>query len=197
VGHVSGWVHNWNRHIKPRADARYYTKVAAEARYYNVGETAANAQNAANADNLDTLDSTAFARAPGEAFREVGTAGQPVFHDGTEGDCQWGNFDSGHSSAGFFKDAFGVVHLKGVVDSDDAGGGTCDHFGGSNDNPIFTLPEGYRPPVRSVLSTITDHPDAFRINVDSNGVVSVEGALVNAPSVENWVTLDGLTFRAS
>jgi hypothetical protein len=52
--HVAGWKHNWNRHIKPRADARYYTKAAAEARYYNVGETAANA------DRLDGADSSAF-----------------------------------------------------------------------------------------------------------------------------------------
>jgi hypothetical protein len=51
VGHVSGWVHNWNRHIKPRADARYYRKALADARYYNVGETVANATNATNAAN--------------------------------------------------------------------------------------------------------------------------------------------------
>ena len=58
VSHVSGWVHNWNRHIKPRTDARYYRKALADARYYNVGETAANATNAANADKLDGVDSS-------------------------------------------------------------------------------------------------------------------------------------------
>jgi hypothetical protein len=74
VGHVSGWVHNWNRHIKPRADARYFTKAQAEARYYNVEETVANATNASNASNasnannaananlLDGVDSSAFLR---------------------------------------------------------------------------------------------------------------------------------------
>lgn len=56
VGHVSGWVHNWNRHIKPRTDARYYRKALADARYYNVGETAANAEM------LDGVDSSAFQR---------------------------------------------------------------------------------------------------------------------------------------
>ena len=50
VGHVAGWVHNWNTHIKPRADARYV----------NVGETATNA------DLLDGLNSTAFYAAGGK-----------------------------------------------------------------------------------------------------------------------------------
>lgn len=74
VGHVSGWVHNWNRHIKPRTDARYYTKLQAEARYYNVGETAADA---ANAHNLDGLDSSGFARVA------QGAKGYFVYNDGT------------------------------------------------------------------------------------------------------------------
>jgi hypothetical protein len=32
-GHVADWVHNWNVHIKPRADARYYTKTQSNARF--------------------------------------------------------------------------------------------------------------------------------------------------------------------
>jgi hypothetical protein len=66
VGHVSGWVHNWNTHIKPRTDARYYTKPAAEARYYNVGETAANA------DALDGVDSTALLRDDAGVYTSTG-----------------------------------------------------------------------------------------------------------------------------
>lgn len=42
VGHVSGWLHNWKTHIKPRTDARYYTKRAANKRYVNVNEAARN-----------------------------------------------------------------------------------------------------------------------------------------------------------
>jgi hypothetical protein len=38
-GHVGGTVsHLWNTHIKPRTDARYYTKTAANARYVNENE---------------------------------------------------------------------------------------------------------------------------------------------------------------
>jgi hypothetical protein len=57
VGHVAGWVHNWNKHIKPRTDARYYKKGQAEARYVNVGETAANAHR------LDGFDANELVRA--------------------------------------------------------------------------------------------------------------------------------------
>lgn len=31
--HVASWAHNWNTHIKPRADARYYTKPQANGRF--------------------------------------------------------------------------------------------------------------------------------------------------------------------
>ncbi len=31
--HVSSWAHNWKKHIKPKTDARYYTKSAARGRF--------------------------------------------------------------------------------------------------------------------------------------------------------------------
>jgi hypothetical protein len=34
TSHVAGWAHNWTEHIKPRTDARYYTKTASNSRYY-------------------------------------------------------------------------------------------------------------------------------------------------------------------
>lgn len=32
--HVGGWAHNWTEHIKPRTDARYFTKAASDGRYW-------------------------------------------------------------------------------------------------------------------------------------------------------------------
>jgi hypothetical protein len=32
--HVGSWAHNWTIHIKPRTDARYYTKTTSDGRYY-------------------------------------------------------------------------------------------------------------------------------------------------------------------
>jgi hypothetical protein len=62
-----------------------------------------------------------------EAWHEVGALGEPPFLDG------WLN-DSPplETTAGFYKDPFGVVHLKALISS------------GTNDI-IFTLPARYRP----------------------------------------------------
>lgn len=40
--HVADWAHNWNAHIKPRADQRYYTKTQSNQRYYT--KTQANSK---------------------------------------------------------------------------------------------------------------------------------------------------------
>ena len=61
-GHVGNSVsHLWNAHIKPKTDARYYTKAQANTRYLPAAGTAANS------DQLDGLDSTAFLPASGTA----------------------------------------------------------------------------------------------------------------------------------
>jgi hypothetical protein len=62
--HVGGTVtHLWNDHIRPKADARYYTKAQANARYVNVGEKATSAANADNADAVDGKDAADLAAA--------------------------------------------------------------------------------------------------------------------------------------
>jgi hypothetical protein len=59
-GHISTSVtHLWNAHIKPKTDARYYTKAQANGRYLP------KAGKAADANLLDGLDSAAFAEAGG------------------------------------------------------------------------------------------------------------------------------------
>jgi hypothetical protein len=71
-GHIGNSVtHLWNAHIKPKTDARYYTKSQANARYYTRGQANARflpaAGTAANAEQLDGLDSTAFLRSSAKA----------------------------------------------------------------------------------------------------------------------------------
>lgn len=43
--HVSGWAHNWSAHIRPRTDARYYTKTHADKRYYTKAEVYTKSQS--------------------------------------------------------------------------------------------------------------------------------------------------------
>jgi hypothetical protein len=115
--------------------------------------------------------------APPEAFREVGTTGQPGFENG------WTNFGPAlYDTAAFHKDPLGVVHLKGTVQSGSIGA-------------IFTLPEGYRP-AKSQFFAIPA-ANAFG-DVLVRGLT--EGGLAgkvqfNAGST-TFASLDGITFRA-
>jgi hypothetical protein len=54
--------HLWNTHLRPKADARYYTKTQANTRFALKGEN-----DGGNADLLDGLDSTEFLRTTGKA----------------------------------------------------------------------------------------------------------------------------------
>jgi hypothetical protein len=89
TSHVSGWAHNWSQHIKPKADQRYYTKSASNARFLPGGvipggrtlrgtfsidgtATAAGQQNSADVSFGYTL-----ASAPTTHFIAAGTAAPP------------------------------------------------------------------------------------------------------------------------
>ena len=81
-----------------------------------------------NSAKLGGQPASAYASAGSEAYHEVGAPGEPVYQNGwTHGGI------STDSTAGFYKDPLGVVHLKGVLASS-VGSGTA-----------FTLPPGYRP----------------------------------------------------
>lgn len=108
-----------------------------------------------------------------EAWREVGAAGQPGFQNA------WANYGSGYTTAAFYKDPLGVVHLRGLLRS------------GSVGVPAFTLPEGYRPAAIELIGTISNGA-AGRIDVTATGNVTP-----TSPSSNVWVTLSGLSFRAA
>lgn len=111
----------------------------------------------------------------GLTWIEVGSGGPaPAFQN------SWVNFDSVNwDTAGFRKDSFGMVHIKGMVKS-----GTI-----SATLPVFTLPLGYRPPKAVLFATASNN--AFgRITVLANGNVLAEvGSNV-------WFNLS-CTFRSS
>jgi hypothetical protein len=93
----------------------------------------------------------------------------------------WANMGAGYNVAGYYKDPFGIVHLRGVVNS-----GVDEH--------IFTLPAGYRPVEKEWHRM--DHDVSigdYGVTIDTNGEVSyhiVIGALTAA-------YLDGITFIAA
>lgn len=83
------------------------------------------------------------------------------------------------NTAGYFKDSFGIVHLKGLIKN------------GSTGQPIFTLPAGYRPAQQELHAACTNSNTIGRIDIRANGEVIMEsGSNV-------WISLDGITFRAA
>ncbi len=86
------------------------------------------------------------------------------------------------STAGFYKDPWGVVHLKGAIQRT---GGT---------QYIFELPAGYLPAKDLCLPTVRAAPlppAATYLCINTAGDVGEQGLLTPGEFL-----LDGLTFRA-
>ena len=131
--------------------------------------------------------------APPEAFRIVGTSGQPTFAKdvGFGGYEWWHANDHNVNQVAFYKDAFGTVHLKGKAK---CVGTTC-----NSASLIFQLPAGYRPAQNHIFAQLSDKTGSgagasIRINVESSGWVSKAPAPLD--SQNGWVALDGITYRA-
>lgn len=102
-----------------------------------------------------------------EEWTEIGVAGAPAFEN------SWDNVGGGYETAGFYKDPYGRVHLKGAVDTGSAG------------TTAFTLPENYRP-AATVRIAINTGGSAY-VEITSAGLVQPQ-----APTAY----LDGISFRA-
>ena len=135
-----------------------------------------------NADRLDGLDSGAFAPKAVENWHEVGAPGEPAFTS-----SGWTNFGSPHTTAGFYKDPYGVVHLKGLVKW--TGGGHS-----AQCVTPFVLPQGYRPAAREIHPSLKNDTPG-RIDILTDGSVSACGG--QDLNGGEWVALDGISFRAA
>jgi hypothetical protein len=158
-----------------------------------------------NADLVDGVDSTGFVKrgspaggdldgsypnpdlAAPEPFHVVSGSGTTQFAPG------WSTFGGGAGNVAFYKDPFGVVHLRGTAQCTPVTGQTCTP---DFSQEIFTLPSGYVPTSNSEFA------------VDSNlgfGEIVVKGAgdtnpgqvVVQAGNPQAYVALDGITFRAA
>jgi hypothetical protein len=86
-----------------------------------------------------------------------------------------------HTPAGYWKDANGVVHLRGMMTG-----------GSSATAPFFTLPAGYRPAAVVLWYASSGSGAACRVDVQGDGqVVPVIGANTG------WTSLDGINFYAA
>lgn len=90
----------------------------------------------------------------------------------------WVDFGLGRNPAGYYRDSFSRVYLRGMIKSGTVGAAA------------FTLPAGYRPANHEIFSVVSN--DLFgAVNVFSDGNVQ--------PTVGNntYFSLDGITFRAA
>jgi hypothetical protein len=110
-----------------------------------------------------------------EAWREVGAAAQPAFEN------NWSNYNSsGYSTAGFYKDKEGIVHLKGSLAPGATGAG------------VFTLPAGYRPVQNQTFPSVNlgGSPPVNLVYVLTNGSVVIQY------TVSIYGSLDAVQFRS-
>lgn len=93
-----------------------------------------------------------------EEWHEVGTSGEPAFEN------SWVNYALGHATAAFYKDPWGIVHIKGLVKS------------GTIGTAIFTLPTGYIPALHLNYGSVSNNL-FYRLEINSGGgVVFVNGS---------------------
>ena len=93
----------------------------------------------------------------------------------------WSNYTatSAYNTAGFYKDPFNVVTLKGLVT----------HTAGGSGTTIFTLPEGYRP-AKSLIFKGEANSGHSRTDVNADGSV-----VLQVGSATSYLSLEGISFR--
>jgi len=111
---------------------------------------------------------------PNADFQIVGEAGQPPFMNG------WVSWDSPYNPVGFWKDALGFVHLRGVLKSGTVG------------SAAFTLPPGMRPALSVGPLAVLSNGALGRVDIGADGTVTPQ-----SPSNNTYVVLDGIHFRTT
>ncbi len=95
---------------------------------------------------------------------------------------EYGPTSRRYAMPSYYRDVNGVVHLRGLMN-----GGTP---GTSPQSYAFSLPDAYSPATARAFAVVSNNAPG-RVNVFPNGDVQVEVGSTN------WVSLDGISFRAA
>jgi hypothetical protein len=110
-----------------------------------------------------------------EDWHLIGDSGEPAFEN------SWVNQGTGDEDAAYYKDPYGIVHLRGQVDT------------GTSGTAVFTLPEGYRSSAQKQFPADADSSSTYaRVQINSNGAVV---PYFNAGGAATRFSLDGVSFR--
>lgn len=90
----------------------------------------------------------------------------------------WVNFGVGFNDAGYFKDQFGIVHLKGLIKS------------GTLGQPAFLLPVGYRIVGNNYMLCLSN-------GAAGQLTITADGNVKPASGNNAWFSLEGITFKAA
>lgn len=91
----------------------------------------------------------------------------------------WVNYGSGFNPAGFYKDVFGIVRLRGCVS------------GGALNTTIFTLPTGYQPTNKVAYPISGSGGSPGSVLIDASGNIS------QIASPATTLVLESISFRAA
>jgi len=97
----------------------------------------------------------------------------------------WANVGGATPPAGFYKDKFNTVHLRGNIDS------------GATGNACFTLPVGYRPEYQTVRIVYNNNGGPGPGGANVYITVSSAGVVTPTFSAGTDMWLDGVSFRAA
>jgi hypothetical protein len=96
----------------------------------------------------------------------------------------WVNYGGTYDTIGFYKDEFGIVHLRGLIKSGTGSAGTV----------LFYLPVGYRPSITNLIPTLSNNASTITpVSIEVYADGSVKLTLTTGTT---WLALAGITFRA-
>jgi hypothetical protein len=141
--------------IKESCNAKIYTT-------YNLSDKAVTMQNSAEISAINKRMSD---------WKTVNPWIAPTLLNG------WVNYGGTADTVGYYKDEFGIVHLKGFVKS------------GTIGQAIFNLPVGYRPNARQYYSALSNGLFGYATIISDGTVQATSGSNVS-------FSLDGISFKA-
>jgi hypothetical protein len=147
--------------------------------FYATSDTVAEATHAGSADNVNCSGCiTGGKLGSAEAWTEV-----PSFAF-----SRWANEGNTYETVGYYKDPYGLVHLKGSVKAIVTISSAC--------TVIFYLPFAYAPSSSSVRAYTVPKNGVYGA---ATGLVALQGTVVEACggyAVNDYLSLDSITFRA-
>lgn len=98
----------------------------------------------------------------------------------TYADANWGDYGGGFTGVGYWRDSFGLIHLRGLAQTTVARAVAAQ---------ICTLPVGFRPATQELFA-VCGTPGHVRIDVAASGIVYLQTAL----GINDFVSLSGIVF---